>query len=84
MIIKSNISKCGNAKAIRIPNSVLEALNWSENDKIELRIEDGEIKAKKIIEIKKRKNIKELFADHEEEYECEIIEWGNPVGKEIW
>lgn len=38
MIIKSNISKCGNAKAIRIPNSMLEALNWSENDKIELRI----------------------------------------------
>ena len=33
---------------------------------------------------KKRKNIKELFADYEGEYEPIEIEWGEEKGEEIW
>ena len=33
---------------------------------------------------KKRKNIKERFAGFNGEYPKTEIDWGNPVGKEIW
>lgn len=32
----------------------------------------------------RRKNIEELFADYQGEYVSEEIEWGDPVGLEIW
>uniref|UniRef100_UPI003FF0F110 hypothetical protein n=1 Tax=Fusobacterium mortiferum TaxID=850 RepID=UPI003FF0F110 len=42
----------------------------------------NELKIKKI-EVKKRKNIKELFEGYEGTYKTETIEWREPVGKEI-
>ena len=32
----------------------------------------------------KRKNIKELFADYHGEYTPVEIDWGEPVGEEVW
>ena len=32
----------------------------------------------------KRKTIKELFANYNEDYEKQEIDWGEPVGKEVW
>ena len=32
----------------------------------------------------KRKNIKELFADYEGEHTPTEIDWGEPVGNEVW
>ena len=47
-------------------------------------MEDENIRIKKIDSPKKRKNIKELFANYEKEYEVQEIDWGEPEGKEIW
>lgn len=44
----------------------------AENDKIV--IEKAE----------KRKNIRELFADFHGEYTPVEIDWGEPVGEEVW
>ena len=32
----------------------------------------------------KQKNIKELFADYHGEYTPVEIDWGEPVGNEVW
>ena len=74
--------KWGNSQGIRIPKTILDTVKWTENEKIILVVENEKIimeKAKK-----KRKNIKELFADYEGEYEPIEIEWGEAKGEEIW
>lgn len=83
MTLVGNVCKWGNGQAIRIPKNLLDFLKWNENDKLELSTENNELKIKKI-EVKKRKNIKELFEGYEGAYKTETIEWGEPVGKEIW
>ena len=63
----TTIQKWGNSQGIRIPKTILDTVKWTENEKIILVVENEKIimeKAKK-----KRKNIKELFADYEGEYE---------------
>ena len=78
----TTIQKWGNSQGIRIPKTILDAVKWTENEKIILVVENEKIimeKAKK-----KRKNIKELFADYEGEYEPIEIEWGEAKGEEIW
>ena len=78
----TTIQKWGNSQGIRIPKTILDTVKWTENEKIILVVENEKIimeKAKK-----KGKNIKELFADYEGEYEPIEIEWGEAKGEEIW
>lgn len=43
-----------------------------------------QIDAEMYHQAEKRKNIKELFADYHEEYTPVEIDWGKPVGEEVW
>lgn len=83
MALTTSISKWGNGQGIRIPKNVLDFLNWNDSEKVEIIVEDNSIKIKKL-SVKKRKNIKELFKDYNNVYEKETIDWGEPVGKEVW
>ena len=84
MTLLSTISKWGNGQGIRLPKTLLELLKWGNNDKLEIIVENENIRIKKINSSKKRKNIKELFTNYEREYEVQEIDWGEPEGKEIW
>ncbi|MCY7007722.1 AbrB/MazE/SpoVT family DNA-binding domain-containing protein [Fusobacterium simiae] len=84
MTLLSTISKWGNGQGIRLPKTLLDLLKWENNDKLEIIVEDENIRIKKITPSKKRKNIKELFANYEKEYKTQEIDWGEPEGKEIW
>ena len=77
----TNIQKWGNSQGVRLPKILLEALNWKDNENVVVTAVDNKI----IIErAKERKNIKELFAGYNDEYTQEEIDWGEPVGREIW
>lgn len=77
----TTIQKWGNSQGIRIPKFLLDAVNWSENEEIEVRAEEDKIIIQKT---EKRKNIMELFNDCEETYERVEVDWGEPTGDEIW
>ena len=77
----TTIQKWGNSQGIRIPKSILDTVNWSENEEIVILIKDEKIVIEKA---KNRKNIKELFKDYKGKYEPSEIDWGEPVGDEIW
>ena len=77
----TTIQKWGNSQRIRIPKYILEELNWTGSEQLVVSVENDKI----IIErAERRKNIKELFADYHGEYTPVEMDWGNPVGEEIW
>lgn len=75
------IQKWGNSQGIRIPKRLLDALHWSEHEELIVQTENDKLILTKAVQ---RKNIKELFADFEGDYVPEDIDWGKPVGEEIW
>ncbi len=79
----TTIRKWGNSQGIRIPKSILDSVNWSENEEIKIMVENGKLILEKAKE-NKRKNIKELFEDYKGDYKPEEIDWGEPQGDEIW
>ncbi len=79
----TTIQKWGNSQGIRLPKFLLDSINWSENEKLEVKTENEKIIIEKMTN-PSRKNIKELFADFQDEYEPIDINWGSQVGKEIW
>lgn len=84
LIMAINIQKWGNSQGIRIPKYVLDALNWSGTEQVEIIPNDDEIVIKKVNPAKERKTINELFAEFDGDYTPEAITWGEPAGKEVW
>ena len=78
----TTIQKWGNSQGVRIPKTLLDTVNWAEDEQIIIVADNGKI----IMEKAKgrRKNIKELFENYDEEYEPVEMDWGNPEGEEIW
>ena len=76
------IQKWGNSQGIRIPKNVLDELGWKENEKLNIKVSNGTLVIERA-NLFKRKNIYELFAGNDGEYESIEIDWGHSSGKEI-
>ena len=79
----TTIQKWGNSQGIRIPKILLDTVKWNENEQIIIVVENDKLVIEKA-KNKKKKNIKELFADFKGEYEPIEVDWGNPEGEEVW
>ena len=48
MTLSSTISKWGNGQGIRLPKTLLKLMDWENNDKLEIIVEDGNIRIRKM------------------------------------
>lgn len=78
----ANIQKWGNSQGIRIPKSVMNELDFSFGQSVELIIDDDRLIIKKADT--KKKSIRELFENYTGDYACSEVDWGESVGNEEW
>lgn len=84
-----NVKKWGNSAAVRIPASVVATANIKIDQAVDVRAEDGRIVIEPIVAsdwpYPLKYSLDELLAqitpDMEED---EYVDWGPPVGKEVW
>lgn len=85
--MRAKLAKWGNSAAIRIPKAILEELNIDINNFENISF-NMEIKEDKLILRKKQRKTKfELLAEKSkgEKLNPKVdIDWGTPVGKEVW
>lgn len=77
----TTIQKWGNSKAIRLPKAILEMTALAENDRVEIKVQDGNLV---IIPVKKHKTLEERIAEYEGDYVCGEWDTGKPQGKEVF
>ncbi len=77
----TTIQRWGNSQAIRLPKAAIEKAGLQENDRVEIRVENGHLL---IVPVKKHLTLKERAAGYKGDYRP--VEWdiGKPEGKEIW
>jgi antitoxin MazE len=78
----SSVKKWGNSLAVRIPIAVAQDLGLSENSTVQIT-SDGAvatIKPKKGDKV----SLKELVARITPDNRHQEVDWGEPVGKEVW
>jgi len=87
----TTITKWGNSKGIRLPKPFLEQLNLKDNDIVEIRTDNDKIIIQKSYQRKTLKQRVEEFYGKDFEtvlkenlYEYTEVDWGQPVGEEIW
>ena len=75
--MEATIQKWGNSQGVRLPKFILEAVNWKEGERINIKTEKDRIVIEKIEP--QKKTIEELFAGYDGDYTPEVIEWGAPL-----
>lgn len=80
--MRSQIGRWGNSLGIRIPKHAVEALDLKPNDAIEWSVEAGALVMRRIQNLPDF-TLTELLEDITEEPEGEV-DWGSPMGDEIW
>ena len=91
--MNTTIVKWGNSRGVRLPKPFLESLNLKVNDSVDLSIENDAIIIKKTGNRAHKtliQRVEEFYgkdfetALKENSYTFEEVDWGQPVGKEIW
>ena len=85
----ATIQRINDNYIVRFPASIIENLKIKENEVMQVFEEYGRIIIQKpymttLANDTTRTTINELFEDYNDEYESIPIDWGTPVGKEIW
>ena len=80
-VMNQHVKKWGNSAAVRIPAATLAAAGLKTDDAVDVREEHGRIVIEKI---RKKVSLDELIARITPENRHDVIEWGPPVGKEVW
>ena len=76
------IAKWGNSLGIRIPKSLIQEIGLKEEDELVISTEGNKL----IITPKNQKKytLSELLEGMEEKHLHSEVDWGEPVGNEIW
>ena len=81
-MIITHIRKWGNSLAVRFPQSLLAQLNFQADGEVEIRIEEGRLV---LSPVKKPKyTLDELLTQITPESRQDEIDFGAPLGKEVW
>lgn len=83
--MQTTIVKWGNSQGVRLPKMLLESVNLSDNDPVEIVAEGDKIIIQKSAGPQRRKTIQELFEGYEGgPFKTELVDLGGPVGNELW
>ena len=80
----AKIQKWGNSQGLRLTKSLLNDAQIDVGDEVEVSVKDGAIIVSPAKRIRGRHNLKDLVARIAENYQPSEVDWGEPVGKEIW
>lgn len=80
--MKIKLYRCEDSHVLQIPMSILDDLNWKDDDILDLKIEENKLIIENLSD--DEMNIEDLFEDFTGQYEKEDIDWGEVTEKEVW
>ncbi len=78
----ATLHRWGNSVGLRAPRQLLDQLGWGEGSKVDLNVENRRL----IIEPERRRRLTmaELLEGITPNDRPELVDWGPPVGCEVW
>ncbi len=80
----TKVQRWGNSQGVRLSKQVLRAARIAEGDEVEIMVRDGEIVVKSVKRVRGGHDLRELVARIPPDYVPEEVDWGPPVGREVW
>jgi antitoxin MazE len=80
----TKVQKWGNSQGIRLSRQVLAEADIDVGDSVDLEVHEGAIVVKPVRRLRRRHDLRELARRVPEGYEPQELDWGPPVGREVW
>jgi antitoxin MazE len=78
------VQKWGNSQGIRLSKEILAQANILVGDELEIVTTQDQIVIKPAYKIRGKYKIEDLVAKLPANYQAEEVDWGTPVGIEVW
>jgi len=87
--MQTTVVKWGNSQGIRLPKAFLKNIQIAENDPVDITLDNKKIIIQKINEEEHKTTKQRLIDFYGKNYKKNTsspkeIDWGKPVGKEVW
>ena len=80
----TKIQKWGNSQGLRLAKQVLEDARIAVGDDVDVTARDGMIVIAAVRRIRGKQGLQELVSRIPDHYKSGEMEWGAPVGREVW
>lgn len=80
----TKVQSWGNSQGLRLNKQLLGEAHISVGDQVDLVVRDGMIVIAPIRRVRGGRDLKKIVAQIPKGYKSEEVEWGAPVGREVW
>jgi antitoxin MazE len=80
----TKVQKWGNSQGLRLGKEVLEQARIAVGDSVEVAARDGVIVIAPVKRVRGRQSLRSLVSRIPKGYKAREINWGKPVGREVW
>jgi len=80
----TKIQKWGNSQGLRIARNLLEEAQIAVGDDVSVVVRDGQIIVSPVRHTRGKIDLKDLVSRIPANYRATEVDWGKPVGKEVW
>lgn len=80
----TKIQKWGNSQGLRLARKVLEDAHISVGDQVDVTTRDDMIIISPVRRIRGKQSLQELVSRIPKNYKPKEVDWGKPVGREVW
>ena len=80
----TKVQKWGNSQGLRFPKAILEEARINVGDQVNISVQKGRIIVEPVTKVRGRYVLSELVSRMPKTYQVEELDWGMPVGKEVW
>ena len=78
----TKVQKWGNGQGLRFAKAILEEAQINVGDEVNVSVQKGRIIVEPVTS--RHYDLKTLVSQMPEGYQSEEIDWGAPMGKEVW
>jgi antitoxin MazE len=80
----TRIRKWGNSHALRISKQMLSDIDVEAGDAVEVVVRDGALVVTPVRRVRGALQLEDLVEAIDTDYTPAEVDWGPPVGKEVW
>lgn len=80
----TKVQKWGNSQGLRISKELLSNVDIDVGDAVDIAVRDGALVVTPVNRVRGTQNLAKLVKGIVKGYKPEELDWGQPVGREVW
>lgn len=80
----TKVQKWGNSQGVRLSKKLLSDVDIEVGDAVDIAVRDGALIVTPARRVRGGRDLRELVRRIPKDYQSEELDWGRPVGREVW